>query len=83
MLMNRCPKRPRILKGGRAHVHGRRPWEFDEKELEKGIEVEMEHTNDRDIAMFIAMDHLDEFPDYYTRLAKMEREARKHWRGRT
>lgn len=37
-----------------------------EKELKKGIEVEFEHTNDEDIAREIAMDHIDEFWDYYS-----------------
>ncbi len=35
----------------------------------------MEHTDDRDLAMRIALDHLAEIPDYYTRLKKMERKA--------
>lgn len=41
-----------------------------------GIEVEKEHTDDEEIAKRIALDHLKEFPDYYTRLKKMEDEAR-------
>ena len=36
------------------------------KEIEKGLEVEMEHTDDEKVAMEIVMDHLTEFPDYYT-----------------
>jgi len=47
----------------------------DPKELEMGIKVEMEHTTDPTISRKIAMDHLVEIPDYYTRLAKMEKEA--------
>lgn len=46
-----------------------------EKELDMGIKVEMEHTNDEKKAREIAMDHLVEFPDYYTRLDKMEKEG--------
>lgn len=42
--------------------------EFDAKQLQRGIEVEMEHTDDKDVAKAIAKDHLLEFPDYYTRL---------------
>jgi len=30
----------------------------------------------------IARAHLNEFPDYYTRLAKMEAEAERYWAGR-
>jgi len=47
----------------------------DPKQLEMGIKVEMEHTTDKKIAEKIALDHLREIPDYYTRLLKMEREA--------
>jgi len=48
---------------------------IDPKQLEMGIKVEMEHTTDKAIARRIALDHLREIPDYYTRLLKMEREA--------
>lgn len=48
-----------------------------EKELEMGIEVEKEHTKDDAKAREIALDHLKEFPDYYTRLADMEKKAEK------
>ena len=41
-------------------------------QLKLGIAVEMEHTNDKKIAKEIAMDHLVELPDYYTRLKKIE-----------
>jgi hypothetical protein len=36
-----------------------------ERELEKGIEEEKEHTDDEDVARTIALHHLDEKPDYY------------------
>lgn len=52
------------------------PSAFDRDELERGVEVELEHTPDPAIAREIAMDHLTEFPDYYTRLDRMEAEAR-------
>ena len=42
------------------------------KELNKGIKIEMEHTNDKDNAKEIAMDHLWENPSYYSKLKKME-----------
>jgi len=38
---------------------------YDPKQLAKGIAVEREHTNSGEMAAEIAMDHLDEFPDYY------------------
>jgi hypothetical protein len=50
----------------------------DELELSMGIQVEYEHTNDMEIARKIAMDHLVEIHDYYTRLAKMEKAAKKN-----
>jgi hypothetical protein len=46
-----------------------------EKQLEKGIKVEREHTKDDAIAREIALDHLAEFPDYYDRLKKVEEDA--------
>lgn len=49
------------------------------KELNKGIEVENEHTKNKEKAREIAMDHLSEFPDYYERLEKMEKQANKKW----
>jgi hypothetical protein len=42
------------------------------KELSKGIKVEMEHTNNRQRAKEIAMDHLYENPKYYSKLKKIE-----------
>jgi len=49
----------------------------DPEQLRMGIKVEMEHTDDPQIAEKIARDHLMEIPDYYTRLIKMEEEAIK------
>jgi len=42
-------------------------------QLDKGINVEHEHTGNRAMAKEIALDHLDEFPDYYDRLDKAEK----------
>ena len=41
-------------------------------QLAKGIEVEKEHTTDPMVAAEIALDHLNELPDYYDRLEKVE-----------
>lgn len=49
------------------------------KQLKMGVEVELEHTKNRSTAKDIAMDHLSEMPDYYTRLDKMETQATKYW----
>jgi hypothetical protein len=37
-------------------------------ELMAGAQEEMEHTDDPLVAVKIALDHLKELPDYYTRL---------------
>ena len=61
----------------------------DLEQFRRGLEVELEHgasdpeTNvtDDDIVMTgkIAWAHLKEFPDYYTRLSAMEKEADEYW----
>ena len=58
---------------------------FDVDQLRRGMDVELEHgtrdsltnvTNDDPLMIGkIALAHLNEFPDYYDRLEKMEREA--------
>ena len=58
---------------------------FDVEQYKMGLDVELEHglvdphanvTNDDPIITGkIALAHLNEFPDYYTRLEKMEKEA--------
>ena len=48
---------------------------YDPDQIVMGIKIEMEHTDDPKVALEIAMDHLEEIPDYYTRLDKMEKEA--------
>ena len=51
---------------------------FIQKQLDMGEPIEHEHTQDHDLARDIALQHLDEIPDYYTRLKKMEADAKKH-----
>jgi len=58
---------------------------FDVEQYRMGLDVELEHglvdphtnvTNDDSMVTGkITLAHLNEFPDYYTRLEKMEREA--------
>lgn len=60
---------------------------FDVEQFRMGLDVELEHgvrgvqTNvthdDEMITGKIALAHLNEFPDYYTRLEKMEKEAKE------
>lgn len=59
------------IKGGLAD--GQPDSKYDKNELEKGIKVEYEHTDKRDIAKEIAKDHLEESDDYYVELEKMEK----------
>ena len=51
---------------------------FIQKQLDMGEPIEHEHTQNHQLAKYIALQHLDEIPDYYTRLKKMEAEAKKH-----
>jgi hypothetical protein len=53
---------------------------FIQKQLDMGEPIEHEHTQDHELARNIALQHLDEIPDYYTRLKKMEADAKKHHR---
>lgn len=50
---------------------------FIENQLKMGIPIEHEHTKNKELATDIALQHLDEIPDYYTRLKKMEASAKK------
>jgi hypothetical protein len=47
------------------------------EELKMGIEEEMEHTDDPDVAKRIALDHLATRKDYYTVLAQAEKTMQK------
>lgn len=58
------------LKGGLADSKAVTDFPLDQ--LIEGIETEMEHTTDPMLALEIAMDHLVELDDYYTRLEVME-----------
>lgn len=49
-----------------------------EKQLEMGMKVEKEHTTDNDQAMDIALQHLDEVPNYYSKLKKVEK-VKEDW----
>ena len=47
---------------------------YIKKQLELGIKVEKEHTSSVRVAREIASDHLNERPDYYQRLKKVEQD---------
>ncbi|MFA5076509.1 MAG: DUF5661 family protein [Patescibacteria group bacterium] len=62
---------------------------FDIEQFRRGMDVELEHglvdpatnvTNDDPLTTGkIALAHLNEFADYYTRLDQMEKEADEFW----
>jgi len=62
---------------------------FNIEQFRMGMVVELEHgtsdphtnvtDNDPLVTGKIALAHLTEYPDYYTRLEKMEIEAEKYW----
>lgn len=62
---------------------------FDVEQFRHGMDVELEHgTEDANTNVSdddplttgkIALAHLNEFPDYYDRLDKMEEEAEEFW----
>jgi hypothetical protein len=59
------------IPGGMADK--KKPCEFNQKQLQMGVKVEKEHTDDPKKALEISMDHLTEFPgEYYTALDEME-----------
>jgi hypothetical protein len=66
---------PDIMKQGLSYDKGFTAEDADPEELSMGEKVEREHTDDPKLARKIALDHLAEIPDYYTRLKKMEAEA--------
>lgn len=51
--------------------------QVDIDQLQKGIEVELEHTTDRNVAAKIALDHLAEISNYYDLLEEMEQKAKE------
>ena len=62
---------------------------FDAEQFRRGMDVELEHgsidpntdvsNDDPLITGKIALAHLNEFPDYYTRLDRMEKDAEEFW----
>ena len=66
---------------------------FDVDQFRMGMDVELEHgtqdpetnvtADDVTVTAKIARAHLNEFPDYYSRLAVMEAEAEAYWADRS
>ena len=65
---------------------------FDVEQFRMGMDIELEHglrdpntniTNDDPLVTGkIALAHLNEFPDYYTRLKEMEKEGDEYWKDK-
>jgi hypothetical protein len=65
---------------------------FDLEQFQAGMDVEFEHGShdpqtdvtgdDPIITGKIALAHMKEFPDYYERLERMERQAEQDWAAR-
>ncbi len=63
---------------------------FDVEQFRMGMDIELEHgtinsntniTNDNPLLTGkITLAHLNEFPDYYNRLEKMEKKAEEFWK---
>ena len=64
-----------IISGGKAD--SKPAGDFSPSQMAMRKKVEMEHSNSPALAKEISRDHLEEFPDYYSRLKKMEDEAKK------
>ena len=66
---------------------------FNVEQFRMGMDVELEHgtidphtnvSNDNPlITGKIALAHLNEFPDYYDRLDKLEKEAKEFWKNKS
>ena len=62
---------------------------FDIEQFRSGMDVEIEHGSENSLTDVtgddplmtgkIALAHLNEFPDYYTRLKQMEEDAEEFW----
>lgn len=70
---NKSLDKPTLSVSELAEKHGVSRMEIA-TQLDKGIKVELEHTNDRKVAREIALDHLAEDPKYYDKLTKLELE---------
>jgi hypothetical protein len=68
----------KTLKTITAPKETRRP--LDKKQIAIGTKVEMEHTSNPTVAREIAIQHLREYPDYYSHLIPMERKLKAEWK---
>ncbi len=65
---------------------------YDVEQFRMGMDVELEHGTENSVTNVtdddplltgkIALAHLNEFPDYYTRLYEMEEEAEEYYKAK-
>lgn len=72
-ILNECVEQM-IGKADKKHITEN---DVDPNEFAMGLKVESEHSEDPSIRRKIALDHLAEIPDYYSRLKRMEDEAKQ------
>lgn len=77
MIMRDFENSKKLMKEWKDKINGGKadesvPQEFNQSELSVGIKIEAEHSSDERMAKEIAMDHLKEIPDYYSKLVDME-----------
>ena len=70
-LLDELIEKGNSLKGGIGDSTKKK--DVDSAQLKMGIRVEMEHTDDKKVAEEIAIDHLSETKDYYSKLKKVEK----------
>lgn len=63
------------IRGGKAD--DKPASKYPDSQIQKGVKIEMEHTNDKGLAREISRDHLEENKKYYTHLEKMEKDMDK------
>jgi DNA topoisomerase IB len=68
------------LPGGLADK--KTPEDFDPEQLAKGVKIEFEHTDNRDVAREVAMDHLTEDPKYYDKLETIEKHGKSRYKSK-
>lgn len=73
-----CEEEPKDMKGHKSLMQLAKkhnvPLDSLKNQLKMGMKVEKEHTKNEDMALDIALQHLGEIPDYYTRLKEMEKQ---------
>jgi hypothetical protein len=73
-------KRVAVLLNKKFHIN---PEAVSFEDWWKGLNVELEHHKDHNTTAQIVIDHLKEYPDYYQRLERLEKQAKAYWLNKT